>query len=289
MLCFTLTESLSDNVYMHSHCLQINIILLIFRVAQGYTKINLPCFSHLSSWCRTLAFYMHFKIWVCYSTIWHFQRSQPLLVHLISWMSVFLCWTLFFFFLRGRCQRFESCWFHSAPPINSQGAPCDVFSLAFLFWSHSVNVWPCSLLSRLQNYTPSRSVKRWAATQQGLSDKATTGETLLSYVSHFQDKNRYITLPFCKETKENHYNHDNLCPHSIFYFSYFHRFILWQSVSIVYLLLLKYSGILNKGEPSSSSSQSDQSFNWTQSKFQVSFIKWNREIKNILLIIIIHF
>lgn len=37
------------------------------------------------------------------------------------------------FFLRGRCQRFESCWVHSAPPINLQEAPCDVFSLPFLF------------------------------------------------------------------------------------------------------------------------------------------------------------
>lgn len=104
------------------------------------------------------------------------------------------------FFVRGRCRRFESCWVHSAPPINLQEAPCDVFSMPFLFWSRGVNVWPCSLLNRLQNYTPSRSVKSWAATQQGLSDKATTGETLLSHVSHFQHKNRYIIWHFLQET-----------------------------------------------------------------------------------------
>lgn len=159
---------------------------------------------------------MHFEIWVCYSTVWHFQRSQPLLVHLISWMSVFLCWTHFFF---RADVRGSSCWVHSATPINLQEAPCDVSSMPFLSWSYNVNVWPCSLLNRLQNYTPSRSVKRWAATQQGLSDKATAGETLVSYVSHFQDKNRYRSFGlFARKTKEYLHKRGNFL-HSNVYFN----------------------------------------------------------------------
>lgn len=122
-LCFTLIGFLFDNAYMHS-VYKSTFFFSYYKATQGCSKMNLSCFFHLGSWCRTLAFYMHFKIWICYSTVWHFERSQPLLVCLISWMSVFLCWRLFFFFfLRGRCQRFESCWVHSAPPINSQEAP----------------------------------------------------------------------------------------------------------------------------------------------------------------------
>lgn len=55
--------------------------------------------QHLGIWPlrrRTLAFYMHFQIWLCYSTVWHFQRSQPLLVHLVPLMSMFLCSTWVF-------------------------------------------------------------------------------------------------------------------------------------------------------------------------------------------------
>lgn len=96
------------------------------------------------------------------------------------------------------------------------GGPRDVFSMPFLFWSHGVNVWPCSLLNRLQNYAPSRSVRRWAATQQGLSDKAMTGETPLSHVSHFPRQKSLHHLAF----SARNYNRGNFL-RSIVYFQHF--------------------------------------------------------------------
>lgn len=46
--------------------------------------------------CWTLAFYMHLQIWLFYWTFWHFQRSQPLLVHLVSPLLMCLCSTWVF-------------------------------------------------------------------------------------------------------------------------------------------------------------------------------------------------
>lgn len=106
-LCFTLIGFLFDNAYMHS-VYKSTFFFSYYKATQGCSKMNLSCFFHLGSWCRTLAFYMHFKIWICYSTVWHFERSQPLLVCLISWMSVFLCWRLFFFFFWGADVRGSS-------------------------------------------------------------------------------------------------------------------------------------------------------------------------------------
>lgn len=62
--------------------------------AQYFQLVSLS-HQHLGVWplrCRTLAFYMVFEIWLCYSTVWHFQRLQPLLVHLVPFdvnVSVF--------------------------------------------------------------------------------------------------------------------------------------------------------------------------------------------------------
>lgn len=39
---------------------------------------------------------MHLWIWLCYSTVWHFQRPQPLHVHSVSSMSMCRCSTWVF-------------------------------------------------------------------------------------------------------------------------------------------------------------------------------------------------
>lgn len=87
--------------------------------------------QHLESWpltCWTLAFCMYFQIWLCYSTVWHFQRSQPLLVHLVPSMSMFLCSARVFpgqdVRGLGPCYYCRRGW--SAPSINS---------LAGVLWS----------------------------------------------------------------------------------------------------------------------------------------------------------
>lgn len=62
--------------------------------SRQYFQLVILSPQHLESWpltCWTLAFCMYFQIWLCYSTVWHFQRSQPLLVHLVPSMSMFLC------------------------------------------------------------------------------------------------------------------------------------------------------------------------------------------------------
>lgn len=105
--------------------------------------------QHLGIWplrCRTLAFCMILQIWVCYSTVWHFQRLQPLLVHLVSSMSMFLCSTWVF---PGHMWGLQTGW--SAPTINSQQAFCDLYCLSFLPCSSSSNQWTWGLSNRLQN------------------------------------------------------------------------------------------------------------------------------------------
>lgn len=79
------------------------LLLLFFSPLEAHSAQYLELISlspqHLGIWplrCWTLAFYMHFQIWLCYSTVWHFQRSQPLLVHLVPAMSMFLCSTWVF-------------------------------------------------------------------------------------------------------------------------------------------------------------------------------------------------
>lgn len=81
------------------------------------------------------------------------------------------CVEHFLFFLKGQMSevRFLLVLFCTTNQFPGGPVICSQFSVPFLFWSHSVNVWPCNLLNGLQNYTPRRSVKRWAATQQGLS------------------------------------------------------------------------------------------------------------------------
>lgn len=106
-------------------------------------------------------------MWVYYST----GISKGHNLYLFIWCLRCQCFFVQHEFLRGRCQRSEPCWGWPVPPINSQQAFCELFCLPLL-WSHRPNLWPYDLLNTLQNYSSSRSVKRCAGAQQGLSDKA---------------------------------------------------------------------------------------------------------------------
>lgn len=163
MLCFASGRSCPNNVNMHS-----DSKLLIFFQSTSVT------FSSVSPASLTPAppehdFCMRSQIRLGYLTVWHFQRSQPLLVHLVPSMLIFAFDTGF----RGAgCQRSGPGWGRSAQPINSQHALWDPSSLPPLLWSRGPNLWPYHLLNMLQNYSSSGSVKRSARAQRGLSDKA---------------------------------------------------------------------------------------------------------------------
>lgn len=84
MLCLTLIGSYLGDVNMH--WLQIIQRYSGFSVHWRYILLNIsslflsnPDTSGFDRTlrCRTLPFYMYFQIWLCYSTVWHFQRSQP--------------------------------------------------------------------------------------------------------------------------------------------------------------------------------------------------------------------
>ena len=100
---------------------------------------------------------MHFQIWLCYSTVWHFQRSQPLLVHLVPAMSMFLCSTWVFL------GQVSEVWALLGPQKGLIGiadqfsaGPCDLSCLTLLLWSLRSNQWTDGLLSGLQSYSCSR-------------------------------------------------------------------------------------------------------------------------------------
>lgn len=119
MLCFTLTALLFDNASMHS----------------GYKSTLFFWYSkpHKDTvrWIYLASFISGVD-----AELWHFtctsksgfaiQLSDICKGHnlyLFVWFLGCQCLCVehnFFFFLRGRCQRFESCWVHSAPPINWQ-------------------------------------------------------------------------------------------------------------------------------------------------------------------------
>lgn len=87
-------------------------------------------------------------------------------LYLFGWFLGCQCFCVeHIFFFKGQMSKVRVLLGPFCTPNQFTGGLCDVFSLPFLLWSHSVNVWPRNFLNGLQNYTPSRSVGRWAATQ----------------------------------------------------------------------------------------------------------------------------
>lgn len=161
-----LTCTLTTNQYYYS----------CFSVHTRYIVLNISSFSHshpnTSGVDHSDAELWHFT---CTSKSGYIIQlsgiSKGHNLYLFIWCLQCQCFFVQHEFLRGRCQRSRPCWGCSAPPINSQQAFCELFCVPLL-WSRRPNLWPYSLLNRLQNYSSSRSVKRCAGAQQGHSDKA---------------------------------------------------------------------------------------------------------------------
>lgn len=163
MLCFASGHSCLSNVNMHSD----SKLLIFFQSTSVTFSSVFP--ASLTPVPPEQNFCMCSQIRLGYLTLWHFQRSQPLLVHLVPSMLIFVFDTGF---CGAGCQRSGPRWGRSAQPINPQHALWDPSSLPPLLWSHRPNLWPHDLLNMLQNYSSSGSVKRSARAQRGLSDKA---------------------------------------------------------------------------------------------------------------------
>lgn len=163
MLCFASGYSCLSNVNMHSD----SKLLIFFQSTSVTFSSVFP--ASLTPAPQEQNFCMRSQIRLGYLTVWHFQRSQPLLVRLVPSMLIFVFDTGF---CGAGCQRSGPLWGRSAQPINSQHALWDPSSLPPLLWSHRPNLWPYDLLNMLQNYSSSGSVKRSARAQRGLSDKA---------------------------------------------------------------------------------------------------------------------
>lgn len=163
MLCFASGYSCLNNVNMHSD----SKLLIFFQSTSVTFSSVFP--ASLSPAPLEQNFCTRSQIRLGYLTVWHFWKVTTFACSFGAF-NVNFC--VRHRFLRAGCQRSGPRWGRSGQPINSQHALWDPSSLPPLLWSHSPNLWPYDLLNMLQNYSSSRSVKRSARAQRGLSDKA---------------------------------------------------------------------------------------------------------------------